>query len=388
LILSNIYIIIQNILIKKENCLPSVLAKAGPSRFRVRQWTQAGKPLLGTGRMQSMMAYWFLAAVVFSAGATAAPTAEWANFKQRFIEPDGRVVDTGQGNISHSEGQGYAMLLAVHYDDRASFEHIWQWTQKNLQVRGDNLLAWRWTPQAGISDRNNASDGDLLVAWALLRASYHWHASGYLQASQKITRAIREKLLRKTPQGLVLLPGLDGFDKPAGITVNLSYWIFPALDEIGQADPAPEWNALSKTGMDILQYARFGRWGLPPDWLILTEKVAPSDGISNQFGYNAVRIPLYLLWSRRESPALLKPYREFWGYFKGAEFLPSWTNLKDDCVDSYDASAGIHQLAQWALDPSHPPAAQQYHPGKDEGYYSSTLLLLVDMAISERGLGK
>jgi len=327
----------------------------------------------------------FLAAILLSSSATASATEiGWKRFKQNFVESDGRVVDAGQDGISHSEGQGYAMLLSVHYGDRASFEQIWQWTRKNLQVRSDNLLSWRWTPQAGITDKNNASDGDLLVAWALLRASNKWHVPEYLQASQKIARDIREKLLHKAPQGLILLPGAEGFDKPEGNTVNLSYWVFPALDEIGQADPAPEWEALSKTGMAILQYAHFGRWGLPPDWLILTEKVVPSGGFSDQFGYNAVRIPLYLLWSRRESPALLKPYREFWGYFKGAQFLPAWTNLKNDCVDSYDASAGIHTLAQLVLDYPRMPAAEQYQPDEKQGYFSSALLLLTEMAMSER----
>lgn len=329
----------------------------------------------------------FLVVSLLSASTTISATEMgWKNFKQNFVEPDGRVVDAAQGGISHSEGQGYAMLFAVYYGDRTSFEQIWRWTKSHMQVRGDNLLCWRWSPQTGITDQNNASDGDLLVAWALLRASNKWHVAEYLQASQKIARDIREKLLRKAPQGLILLPGAEGFSKPEGNSINLSYWVFPALDEIGQADPAPEWAELIKTGMDILHYAHFGRWGLPPDWLILTEKVGPSNGLSKQFGYNALRIPLYLLWSHRESPALLKPYREFWGYFKGAQFLPAWTDLKDDSVDSFDASAGIHVLAQWVQAYPHTPAAGQYQSGEKQGYYSSALLLLTEMAMNERGM--
>jgi endoglucanase len=325
-----------------------------------------------------------ISALLLPATAIAATDPGWAHFRQNFIKADGRIIDAGQGNISHSEGQGMAMLFAVNFGDRASFEQIWQWTRKNLQVRKDALFAWRWAPDTGVSDGNDASDGDLMIAWSLLRAYNKWHAGEYLQASRNIAHDIREKLLRKTAQGLVLLPGAEGFDKPQGITVNLSYWIFPALDEIGQADPSPQWEKLARTGVAILQYARFGRWGLPPDWLLLTEKVEPADGISGRFGYNAVRIPLYLLWGRRESPALLKPYRDFWGYFRGATFLPAWTNLKDDAVSSYDASAGIHRLAQWVLDFPGAPDRTQFESGSGQGYYSSALWLLTGMAEHER----
>jgi endo-1,4-beta-D-glucanase Y len=326
-----------------------------------------------------------LASLLLLAQTTVANELDWTNFKQRFIEPDGRVTDRSQGNISHSEGQGFAMLLAVHYGDSTVFSHLWQWTQQHLQVRNDNLFAWRWQPQSGITDKNNASDGDLLVAWSLLRAYEKWHTSAYLQASHKIASDIRGKLLRKTAQGLILLPGIEGFDKPEGITINLSYWIFPALREMGRADPAPEWDELIKTGETILQYAKFGRWGLPPDWLLLGEKVKPANGLTQRFGYDAVRIPLYLLWSNQESEALLKPYRDFWSYFATGRFMPAWTNFNDDSVDSYDASAGIHAIARWVIGFPDPSPVRSANIDDQQSYYSAMLLLLSKMAVDERG---
>ncbi len=341
------------------------------------------------GNIRQAATLLLLAALLMSLSLSAGATErDWARFKHDFIESSGRVVDPAQDNISHSEGQGFAMLLAVHYGDQASFEQVWQWTRQHLQIRDDHLLAWRWAPQSGITDKNNASDGDLLVAWSLLRAFEKWHSAEYFDASQKISRDIRTKLLRKTPHGIILLPGIEGFDKAEGITINLSYWVFPALAELGRADPAPEWDALANTGISILQYARFGRWGLPPDWLLLNDKVAPS-GEPARFGYNALRTPLYLLWSRRESKSLLQPYQDFWKYFDGARFLPAWTNLHDDSVDSHDASAGIHRVAQWTLHfgshkASHKLVLHGSGVGTQEGYYSSVLLLLTEMAMQER----
>src|SRR5262249_8402767 len=64
----------------------------------------------------------------------------WQNYRQRFVTDKGRVVDTANSMVSHSEGQGYGMLLAVAARDRAGFERIWNWTRANLMVRGDQLV--------------------------------------------------------------------------------------------------------------------------------------------------------------------------------------------------------------------------------------------------------
>ncbi len=81
---------------------------------------------------------------------------DWAIYQKNFVSADGRVIDTGNGDVSHSEGQGYGLVIAAAYGDRAAFDRIWTWTQQNLQVRhGDKLLAWQWKPGAKpIEDEN------------------------------------------------------------------------------------------------------------------------------------------------------------------------------------------------------------------------------------------
>ena len=83
-----------------------------------------------------------------SAGGEAAilDSLEWLAFCGRFLRPDGRVVDTSNGGISHSEGQGYAMLAAVRADDQGSFVRMLAWTLGNLKRREDNLCSWRYQP--------------------------------------------------------------------------------------------------------------------------------------------------------------------------------------------------------------------------------------------------
>ena len=48
----------------------------------------------------------------------------WRMYVKRFVSPQGRVIDDANGDISHSEGQGYAMLIAARLKDRATFDRL------------------------------------------------------------------------------------------------------------------------------------------------------------------------------------------------------------------------------------------------------------------------
>lgn len=334
-------------------------------------------------RLKALLS-WVAAFLLLSCVNANAADADWALFKQRFVQAQGRIVDAGQEDISHSEGQGMAMLLAVHYDDRATFDAVWQWTRQNLQVRDDRLLAWRWSPRDGVTDRNNATDGDLFVAWALLRAHRKWKSSDYLAAATETIQTVRRQLLRKTSRGIVLLPGMEGFGKPEGMVVNPSYWLFPAIQDFARIDPAPEWADLQQTGINLLLEGHFGRWGLPADWILLGDKLSPAPGSPPYFGYDAVRIPLYLLWAKCETADLLLPFQNYWEHFNGAKFMSAWTNLNDGSIDSYDASPGIRGIARLTL--AYPKLHSAQLPALDatHGYYSSVLLLLAKTMLAER----
>ncbi len=115
----------------------------------------------------------------------------WQDFKRRFVTEEGRVVDFMQHGISHSEGQGYVMLLAVRMNDRPLFEKVWNWTRRNLMVRGaDALFAWSWgrrvTGESTVIDYNNASDGDLAICWALMSAARKWNRPDYAEQAARI----------------------------------------------------------------------------------------------------------------------------------------------------------------------------------------------------------
>lgn len=329
----------------------------------------------------TLLRFWLLSlALVLTCSSTAFGGKDWAQFKTTFIE-HGRVIDRGQNGISHTEGQGIALLLAVQNNDPETFSQIWDWTQRNLQVRNDKLFAWSWSPGIGINDSNNASDGDLFIAWALARAYNKWNEPRYLFAGLQVSQSIRAKLFRKTNQGTVLLPGAVGFEKPEGLKLNLSYWVFPAITELSIIDPAPEWEELRVTGIRLIEEARFGKWQLPPDWLSLqNDVITPVDG--DQFGYDAIRIPLYMIWGKQASPSSIKPFQNFWESFTGKP-LPAWINVNTDVMATYNGSPGFQSVAAMTL--AYPDLDSALLPSfnPSQGYYSSMLSLFTILALED-----
>jgi len=316
------------------------------------------------------------------------PATLWQDYATRFITPDGRVVDDANEGISHSEGQGVALLFAVAMDDRTTFERLWDWTRQHLQVREDRLFAWRWHPQQAVTDPNNATDGDLIIAWALARAGAQWKHEAFTEAAVDVARAVRRLLVRETDGLSLLLPGAAGFEHETGTLLNLSYYVFPAFPVLERLDPDPQWQDLRSTGLALLRRSRFGRWALPPDWMEwsdggprLAQRFAP------RFGYAAVRIPLYLLWAGIQDRDLLAPYRDFWGFLDDKRMFAAWTNLDDDSLDSHGASAGVRSVALLTrlLDAEHPGAILVWPGlGPDETYYSATLALAARLVAAER----
>ena len=227
--------------------------------------------------------------------------AQWSDYRAHFVSPDGRVVDNANGGVSHSEGQGYGLLLAETAGDAEGFALIWDWTRAHLQIRKDALFAWKWDPKRqAVGDRNTASDGDILIGWALAKAARRFGRDDYREAARRIAGDVMATAVRPSRFGPILLPGAMGFgarDQPDGPVVNPSYWVYPALSDFDGLFPGQGWEALRRTGLTLLDDSRFGPFGLPSDWVALGgPKPAPARSFKSTFGYDAIRIPLYLAW--------------------------------------------------------------------------------------------
>jgi endo-1,4-beta-D-glucanase Y len=235
----------------------------------------------------------------------------WQVYKERFLDPSGRIVDNANGGISHSEGQGYGLLLAFFADSPSDFEQIWSFTKAELVIRDDGLTAWKWDPSADphVTDLNNASDGDLLIAYALALAGSAWDRRDYLQSASELAQSILEHNVVERGGRTLLLPAVEGFDagqRPDGPVINPSYWIFEAFPVMALLAPSDAWTKLDRDGKALLEALKFSPRNLPAEWVSLAGSPKPAEGFPAEFGYNALRIPLYLLRSNSNDMALVK----------------------------------------------------------------------------------
>lgn len=311
----------------------------------------------------------------------------WPAFRDRFMTGEGRVVDTGNRNISHSEGQGWAMLAAVRADDGAAFSLLWRWTRQHLRRPHDALSAWRFRPGHGVDDMNNATDGDLFIAWALLEGGARWHEPELARQGEAVARDILRLLVRPAGRHVVLLPGAHGFEHAAHTVVNPSYYAFPAIRALARAVPDPAWLRIAADGLALLRDGGFGRWSLPPDWLAVPRgegELAPAPGWPARFSYDAVRVPLYLAWAGLEGEPAANRATRFW-FDPAHRRLPAWADLATNGVSPYTATGGIAAVAHFMQGLySGRLAGVSPLPGRDD-YYSAALQLLVRLADSGRG---
>lgn len=300
----------------------------------------------------------------------------WDSYKARFLMADGRIIDTGNNSVSHTEGQGFAMMMAVRNNDRASFEKIWRWTETNLKNPENGLFYWRYNPVAAqpITDKNNATDGDTFIAWSLLKGGLLWHVDDYLKSSDAIVKALVEHNVIRFSGYQVMLPGAKGFNRNSYVNLNPSYFVFPAWQDFANRTHLVVWKDLINDGQKLMLKMRFGNTQLPADWVSLYADghVAPAKEWPARFSYDAIRVPLYVKWFAPTSN-LLDPYKAYWGRFAPNQ-TPAWVNVATNDPAPYMMDGGLLAVRDSVL--GQLPAGEPQITAQED-YYSASLKMLV-----------
>lgn len=218
----------------------------------------------------------------------------WERYREQYVQPAGYVTDvTRDGGEVTSEGQSYAMLRAVWMRDKEAFDRIYRWTEEQLR-RDDGLYSWHWTAEDGgrVVDRNTATDGDQLAAFALLLAADAFGRPEYRERTRELLAAIREHAAIELEGGWI--PAAGNWAVEERIT-NLSYFLPFAYPYFQRVHPAGDWLQARDAGYDLIRrWLERGDVRLPGAFVRITAEGGPvpvdsASGLEWSFSFDAVR---------------------------------------------------------------------------------------------------
>ncbi len=218
-------------------------------------------------------------------------------FLTRYLASDGRVIRRDQGGDTVSEGQGYAMLLAVATDNEADFDLAWQWDKANLQLP-DHLSSYHWQ-DGTVTGKDPASDADLDMAWALVLGAKRFDQPSDRAAGLQIASAILANETVSAAGRIELVAG--PWAKTSPYEIDPSYFAPEAMAVLAKASGDPRWLDLERDSDALLVTLGKGKDSLqlPPDWTNLsvsgqvTPAGAPDTKSAPSYGLDAQRVPIW-----------------------------------------------------------------------------------------------
>ncbi|NIZ15506.1 glycosyl hydrolase family 8 [Phaeobacter sp. HF9A] len=357
----------------------------------------------------------------------------WAQWKATYLREgcggayvdiagDGKATWGGSASntLTVSEAHGYGMLALVQMAprDRSArrlFDGFVRFYNLHPAASDPGLMAWNQTrdcqdaPDGGDA---SATDGDLDIALALLRADQRW--GGYGAAARKAQTAI---LAQDVSDDNMMRLGDWAVDGAYGHSSRASDFMpasFAAFAAAGGSD-ARRWRAIRDRGYSVwtdLSRRYAGQTGLVPDFLVqLPDHPRPAkahflEGADDgRFSWNALRFPwrLSLDYLETGDPRARAHLQRINGWIQGAtrgdpQRIANTYRLNGRGVGraGKGSAAFIAMFAASAVAGSGKPEADQAWsdalwqalnavPLEDADYYGNTLKLLAMIALAEQG---
>lgn len=222
----------------------------------------------------------------------AATVAAVDRFFDEYVTEEGRVRRTEGDTVS--EGQAYALLMAVATDRPKRFATVWEWTRLHL-LRPDGAMAWRW--DGGVLDEGLAPDADVDAAVALYLAAERFEAPSYARAGERMADAVLDAAAVQTRNQLQLAAG-EWARERGQVVINPSYLDPASFEYLDKQTGDERWAALADSARRML--SRVVQGELPPDWAVMEEgslrPIASPDEPEEEgrFGFDALRVPIRL----------------------------------------------------------------------------------------------
>ncbi|MGC9080604.1 glycosyl hydrolase family 8 [Sulfurihydrogenibium sp.] len=262
---------------------------------------------------------------------------DWQTYKNKYLKDGSYIIDPYNENRVTSEAQGYGMLLSVLYKDKETFDKLWKWTKNTLQ-REDNLFAWHWNKE--IKDINNATDGDILIAYSLKKAYEIWRDNNYKQEYEKILNSLSRLVViikdNKYNDNYLLLPATYGFtNENYDIFIFPSYYINFALKEFGKKSKL--WN---NTYYYFINHLVGGKLTTNLKFNLIEKKVS----LVNPANLDVYRVIAYTYISGDDLSGLKKSFSEIDNFFKEKGYIPFNYNFGVDNQESREAPFCVYRF--------------------------------------------
>jgi endoglucanase len=228
---------------------------------------------------------------------TAAVQSSYDSWKAKYLLSDCGSgyyrVDNGNGDSStYSEGQGYGMVITAYFGDKAAFDGLWSFAQKNFNT--NKVMGWHVTcGGATTSDGGggSATDGDTDVAFGLVVAAAQWGGTYSQQAQTYIADLKAADFATCTPSGRNVptagnwQAGSSACTSAGG--TNTSYWM-PGYYRVFQKLTGDAF--WGKAADDVV--ALYNLAADPTTGIIVNEVDQDGVAIAGQtYDYNSCRIP-------------------------------------------------------------------------------------------------
>ncbi|GAB6065488.1 glycosyl hydrolase family 8 [Aquifex pyrophilus] len=218
-------------------------------------------------------------------------------YLKNVIQEDGRVIDWHNNGVTHSEGIGYTLFLSVIFGDKETFYKVLRWMEYNMGFNKFGLIPWLWGEKEGkwgVIDYNDASDGNMWIAYSLLLGYEKWGDKSLKELALRIIEAIKEHNIYKGEKCLYILGGSEGFLNDRYVVINPSYYFPPIFDKFYKYDKDEIWKKLKKTTEKIFKKFVVTDILLYPEWVYINRKSCKAEEFKGVMGFNAIRIPIWI----------------------------------------------------------------------------------------------
>lgn len=292
----------------------------------------------------------------------------YRQWSEHFVVKDGkeayvRTTNSDKKTVVLSEAQSYGMLITVEAASKGlasqeDFDRLYRY-YKNHRLDDTQLMSWKQIinkEKVTVEDQN-ATDGDLYIAYALIQASNQWPKQA--KEYQKQAKAILEDILKynfNEDTGVLTVGNWANQDSEFYNLMRTSDTLPHYFQVFYQLSGNGQWLKIKDEMLKRLdQISSHHETGLLPDFVWADEegtRIADPKTIESKYdgaySYNACRLPYNLAQSQdKTSQKLVKKMLDF---FMKQRNIHAGYDLKGNALNQHQAASFIAPVVYAAAD--------------------------------------